>query len=389
MFRPIHFESDAMRRWYVVHGPFDGSESHARFTSGARMGVAMRNSTRRHRYRRIALWSLTSIAIIQLGLSALIETRLMGVRDPEYAFREARWRDRLGDHPNQTRIVFLGSSRVACGVDAERITRTFNGDAVAFNFGIPKAGPFSQRVYLERLNDSGLLPDVVLIEVMIPLLCGKDAPFEERSLDGERFAISELADLSIDKNIRGAYRKWLFHRAFPVQGHGAELRQRCGLDQITPVDSLERENADLDRYGWRASGLPPERLADVKALAHRQYDEGYRSFAVHPEQRRRLDGLIARCLELGSTPILILMPEGSEFRQLLPPNGELRLQELLRDMQARHGVRSIDARTWMNDDAFIDMHHLDGQAAMVFSERLAREALSPSLQYLAIAERRR
>ena len=361
--------------------------NHTLASRRARMGVAMRNSTRRHRYRGIVLWSLASIAIIQLGLGALIETRLMGVRDPEYAFREARWRDRLADHPNQTSIVFLGSSRVACGVDAERITHKLNGDVVAFNFGIPKAGPFSQRVYLERLNDSGLMPDIVLIEVMIPLLCGKDAPFEERSLDGERFAFRELADISLDKNFRGAYRKWLFHRAFPVQGHGAELRQRCGLDRITPVDSLERENADLDRYGWRASGLPPERLAEVKALAHRQYDEGYRSFAVHPEQRRRLDGLVARCIELGTEPILILMPEGSEFRDLLSSDGESRLQELLREMHARHGVRLIDARTWMNDDAFIDMHHLDGQAAMVFSERLARESLGSCKLHLATTAR--
>jgi hypothetical protein len=274
---------------------------------------------------------------------------------------------------------------VACGIDAERITRILDGDAVAFNFGIPRAGPFSQGVYLERLKDSGLLPDVVLIEVMVPLLCGKGVPFEDRGLDGERYALTELADLSFAGNVRGAYRKWLFHRWIPVRAHGAEIRQRCGLDCITPSIGLEREDADLDRYGWRASGLPPERIAEVKALAHRQYDENYRSFAVHPEQARRLNELIARCRAVGAMPQLILMPEGSEFRELLSAAGEGQLQGLLNDLQARHGVRVIDARAWMDDDAFIDMHHLDGQAAMVFSERLARETLAPSLRQRATA----
>ena len=352
------------------------------------MASATRKRRRIH-FKRVVLWTLAGIVLIQAALSLLIETRLMSVRDPEYVFREARWRDRLAEHPDRTRILFLGSSRIACGIDAERMTRSFNGEAVVFNFGIPKAGPFAQRVYLERLNASGLLPDVLVIEVMVPLLGGREAPFEERGIDGERFAISELADLPFAKNFRGAYRKWLLHRAVPVQAHGAELRQQCGLDDVTPSLELRRENAELDAYGWRASGLPPERAAEVTALAHRQYDEGYRSFAVNPEQARRLDELIARCRELGVMPILMLMPEGSEFRRLLAPEGEARLRALLGGFQAKYQVRVIDARAWMRDDAFIDMHHLDGQAAMTFSARLAREAFGPNLCSLALAARRR
>src|SRR5947209_5379146 len=113
----------------------------------------VRRSQRRRRFKRTVLWTLASIALIQLALTALIETRLVAVRDPEFALRESRLRERLAEHPNQPRIVFLGSSRVACGIDAERVTRILNGDGVAFNFGIPKAGPFCQGVYLERLKE--------------------------------------------------------------------------------------------------------------------------------------------------------------------------------------------------------------------------------------------
>lgn len=328
----------------------------------------------RRRFKHVVLWSFASIVLIQLGLSALIETRLMTVRDPEYVFRESRWRERLAEHPNQTRVVFLGSSRVACGIDAEHMTEAMRGEAVVFNFGIPKAGPFSQRVYLERLHASGLMPDVVVIELMVPMLCGKDTSFEERSLDGERFALIELTDVSLGQNFRGAYRKWLYHRVKPVPAHGAEIRHRFGIDDLGNRE-LKREDSDLDPYGWRATGLPPERLAEVKALAHRQYDECYRSFTVHPEQWRRIDELIGRCKQLGATPILLLMPEGSEFSQLLLSEGEARLQDLLADLQSRHGVRAIDARKWMPDSAFVDMHHLDGPSAIAFSERLARDAM--------------
>src|SRR5688572_25434301 len=129
-------------------------------------------SHRRRSFKATVIWALAGIALIQIGLSILIETRLVSVRDPEYGLREARWRDRLAEHPTQKRIVFLGSSRVTCGIDAERITQMLTGQAVAFNFGIPKAGPLGQRVYLERLHASGLAPDIVLIEVMIPFLHG-------------------------------------------------------------------------------------------------------------------------------------------------------------------------------------------------------------------------
>lgn len=342
-------------------------------------------SVRCHRKRRPKLsiwWMLASFALLQFGISAAIEARLVSVRDPEYAFREARWRERLAEHPHQKRIVFLGSSRVACGIDAERITRRLNGDGVAFNFGIPRAGPFSQRTYLERLHETGLLPDVVVIEIMPPMLCGKDVPYEDHGLDGEKFALSELTDVSLVKNVRGAYRKWLFHRSLPVRTHGEELRHYWGLDTLTPATGIDRENGDLDPYGWRASGLPPERLAEVTALAHRQYDEHYRAFAIHPVQARRLHEFAARCRELGVDCKLLLMPEGSEFRRLMPADGEAQLQALLSEIRSRHGIAVIDARGWMKDDAFLDMHHLDGQAAMVFSERLAgaiRKSEPPSV----------
>ena len=74
------------------------------------------------------------------------------------------------------------------------------------------------------------------------------------------------------------------------------------------------------------------------------------------------------------------MPEGSEFRSLWTPAAEAKLRQLVDGVQQRHGVRLIDARDWMPDDAFFDMHHLHGHAATAFSERLAREAVGPLLR---------
>lgn len=344
---------------------------------------------RRRSFKATVIWALAGIVLIQIGLGVLIETRLVSVRDPEYGLREARWRNRLAEHPNQKRIVFLGSSRVTCGVDAERITQALNGEAVAFNFGIPKAGPLGQRVYLERLHASGLVADIVLIEVMIPFLHGKDVPFEQRGLEGGCFALDEMRDLSFVRNLPGPYRKWLLCRSLPAQARREELRQFCGLDGLIPTPDLDRESRGLDAYGWRPSEPAGERQAELTALAHRQYDESYRTFALHPEQAHRLDELIGRCRELGITPVLVVMPEGSEFRRLLPADAEPVVKKLLDDLRVKHGVRVIDARSWMADESFIDMHHLNYPAARRFTDRLTQEAILPLARAQGLAVRLR
>jgi hypothetical protein len=350
--------------------------------------VVFMPSRRRRRFKGAVLWSVASLALIQLALSLLIETRLVSVRDPDYAFREARWRERLAERPKQTRIVFLGSSRIACGIDAERITQALDGDAVAFNFGIPRAGILGQRIYLERLHESGLVPDLVVIEVMVPFLHGKDVPFEDRGLEGGRFALDELQDVSLAHNLRGPFRKWLLSRSMPAQIHGEELRQCCGLDCIVPTPFLNREKRGLDAFGWRPSEPADDRQPELTKLAHRQYDEAYRTFSLHPEQVRRLEQLIARCHELGATPLLVLMPEGSEFRELLTTGAAPAIGKLLDDIRAQQGVRVIDARAWMADDAFIDMHHLHYFAARQFTDRLTSEAIRPLAQWKTFAAQR-
>jgi hypothetical protein len=84
---------------------------------------------------------------------------------------------------------------------------------------------------------------------------------------------------------------------------------------------------------------------------------------------------VCRCERI---PVVVyLMPEASDIREWYTAEGEAILDEYLRDISQEYGVRVIDARDWLPDDAFADGHHLLPCGAAVFSTRFVHELTTP------------
>jgi hypothetical protein len=93
---------------------------------------------------------------------------------------------------------------------------------------------------------------------------------------------------------------------------------------------------------------------------------------------RALEDVLSRCRREGIPVTLLLMPEAAPFRALYSAAAREALAELLVRLRRDWGVDVVDARTWMEDAAFSDTHHLLADGARRFTERFGREWLWPA-----------
>jgi hypothetical protein len=322
--------------------------------------------------------------VSQVALGKVLDHALW-LRDPLYGDKELKLHARVaerttaGDRP--LTVVMVGSSRTCYGLRGEIVEDRLAGQAdrpvVAFNFGVPAAGPVANLITLRRLLRRGARPDWVLLEVMPPLLAGQH-PIqpEERLLEPERLRRHEVP-------------------LVVAHGFSASLvGGRSRLAALTPVYGLRFPLVGRLMHSWLPWGLRYEvsRVTDatgwlrpvnepVTPEARRRGARYARSSYFHLLTDMRLDGPAARavgesldlCRRHGVRAALVLMPEGTEFRSWYSPAVEAAVYAFLRDLSQSRGAPLIEARTWLDDECFLDSHHLLTAGAVAFSDRLGRE----------------
>jgi hypothetical protein len=328
------------------------------------------------RGRQVVRWGVGLFALSQVLLATVVDQAAPAVRDPEFACLEHKLRDRIAEHPNRPVALFGGSSRVAHGFDAGRAA----GDepVVLFNFGVPGSGPFFQELMLERLRQSGIRPDVLFLEVMLPFY-NAAGPWgmDNGLLDGARLSFGEARGL-LDYNPRsrtGPLKRWAHGRLLPGYRHQAEVRDQLGLDVYPDGMRPDSPARNIDEYGFRPKEESAEKQEQLTAQAHRDYDRFYTSFRLDPYAWERLVRTITAVRTEGAQVVVVLMPEGSEFRSLSSPEVEAAQREMLRRIRVENGVPVIDARDWLPDSAFFDQHHCRPAGAAAFADRFREEVL--------------
>lgn len=338
-----------------------------------------RRDARRRQFRAAALWGLAGVALIQLALGLAVDQRLTEVRDPEYAHRERLLLDRRAESPDAPLLLVLGSSRVQMGLDAATLGAESGGRWLAFNFGIAGAGPSAQEMCLDRLRETGTRPDVVLIEVM-PAFFDASLP-DQKVFDGARLSAGELSTVPLPGwPERRILRKWALGRVAPLNRHQAEYRQFVALDQRSDGRPDTYALIFTDEHGWMPCNPPPDEQEARTRLAFSQYAPVYQNYRPSAAQEERLGRLIEACRRDGARVGLLLCPEGSTFRRLASPAMRESTAAMLERLKAKYGVAVIDARDWMEDGFFYDMHHLLPDGAREFSRRLAKEGVAPLLR---------
>jgi hypothetical protein len=338
--------------------------------------------------RAALLWGAVMFLLAQLGLALAIETHLPELREPYYAYKARRLRERLASTPAPRRtVVMLGSSRTVYALRGQFVEAQLAAQrqepVIVYNFGLPGAGPLTQLITLRRLLAHGIRPDGLLLEVLPPVFAGHVPLAEVNRLLPERLWREDLPVaepyLAPDARLRSSwYLRWLL----PAYTHRFAIMSKVA-PALLPFQLRLDWFRDIDGCGWT---LPPWRERTPERVQHAV--ERTRAEYLHYLKEFRLGGtscaalreLLVLCRDEGIPTVLVVMPEGSEFQSWYPPGAWEQVEGYLAGLHRDHGVPIITARDWSRDDEFSDSHHLMPEGAKRFTIRLGREVIVPLLE---------
>jgi hypothetical protein len=345
---------------------------------------------RQWRRARVALaWGLALFAGLQLGLAVAIEYRLPELRDPFYANKAIRLYRRTTANPERPLcVVMLGSSRTAYGFRAgdleEPLGRELGRPVVAYNFGVPAAGPVTQLLHLRRLLDDGVRPDLVLVEVLAPLLADQGAmPVEANWLSVSRLWLHDLALLERFGFPRKYLRRtWWQSWPVPVYAHRFAILSRLKA-ALLPYQLQQDWGIGQDDSGWSPQLVRPSSPEERRLAVERtrkEYARYFENFRLGGPTCAALHETLELCRQEGLPAAMVLLPEGSDFRGWYPPAAWAQIEAFVQGLSREYGAALVNAREWVGDECFSDGHHLLAEGAESFTGRLGREAVLPLLR---------
>lgn len=320
--------------------------------------------------RAALIWTLACFIGGQTILARLIECGPIWRRDPELARKYEALCDLV--RTEAALVVVLGSSRILQGLNARSLSesgrlRLGSKPVCVFNCGLTGAGPLRQWQVLRFLDDAGIVPDVLVTEVL-PMTFNEPGPgrFSEQDwLVHPRHTWRDVARLGrYHTQPTILWRDWLHCRAFPA------WRYRATLTAAGPAAHR------MDTHGWEPYPFGEPDATTRKLLTDyglAQFKRVYRDFRLGDAAVRVCYDTLAHCQRRGVVLVPMLAPEGSALRQLGRDRVEPAIAAFLRDYQ-RHGAATvIDGRDWLDDSEFWDGHHPTPRGAMRLTERLGEE----------------
>jgi hypothetical protein len=354
-----------------------------------------RRQSIQQRGRASLLWLIAGFLALQGSLALAIERRwLPELRDPEYGYRASRLAARTATSDRPFTVVMLGSSRTTRGFQAslleEKLTQSLGRPVVAFNFGITGAGPLHQLVDLRRLLADGIQPDLLLIEVLPPLLAGQLPEPEANRLPADRVWHRELALLERYGASSTALRTaWWETVPVPFYAHRFAILSRV-LPQYVPNEGRLDWLYRIDDSGWFDTPGRKQTAEQYRAAVNRakqEYAERFADFRLGEQPCQALHELLDLCRKKQVPALLVVMPEGSEFRSWYPLQAWPAVESFLEELGRQYAVPLVSARDWLDDRYFSDSHHPVPNGARLFTERLHREILQPLLSNQGLVQR--
>jgi hypothetical protein len=325
----------------------------------------------RARGRGVVGWLLAGLVVSQFALSVVQECWRPELRDPEFGNKLELLHRQSAAEPDRPLLLALGSSRTLNGLHPDLLPP--DGPRV-FNFGMIWHGPVRQALALDRVLRDGVRPRWVTIE-LAPLLM-QDGGREFDRVPAAQFSWGDVRFVR-DNAFRPptVAAEWLEARLLP--SYASRFSLICHLLPTwvswTQRHDFFRTNTLPD--GWVEVPSAPSTESAETTRAHMTTLVGgqLRAFAMAEDSVRALRGMLERCRAEGIGVSVVLMPEASWFRELLPAAGERQVQGLIDEVKREFGVAVIDARGWCPDDDFRDGHHLIASGAAHFTERFGRD----------------
>jgi hypothetical protein len=306
--------------------------------------------------------------------------------DPEYGYKWSRLRSRLAGEPDRPVLVAIGSSRLNLGLRPEVLRKrgnTADQGPVVFNFALNGAGPLLELLCLNRLLVDGVRPDYLIIEIHPALLHREEGWTEDELLNSERLRTVDLPVLRrLSSHPWLQLGNWCLTRLTPCYTHRIGIVTRYAHN-LLPLEDRPHDWRRMDCSGWKPyprEAVNPVRYRQGVEHARREYAGPLCHFHISTGPDRALREMLAISRRRNIRALLLLMPEGSEFRSWYPPGSRSLIVRYLAALSLEYGVAIIDARKWMADRYFFDSHHLLPRGATQFTQRLGEQVLGPFLR---------
>lgn len=346
----------------------------------------MRRSNRIHANKSDLFWCIAFFAANQVALLIALEWWWPTLRDPNYVVQMQRFEQRIHelDRP-PLQVVSLGSSRVLNGlsglhIEAE-LSRSLAQQSRVCNLAYPGGGPVLQRLLLPRLLERSTSPDLLLLEVVPHFLDARSC--EANTIPPTNISFGEI-EVMTRYGASGASlrRQWWDGEIVPWHGHRFKLVS-LAQQRLLPAHLHKFWRRDTDISGW----LPlqsPEFNAEVRRhklqAMQIQSSDMLRRLRCDGQGAKALRDSLALAQRHGVRTAVLLMPESPIFRSWYSTNALAELHTFLTGLQRDFNAVIVDARNWVDEEGFMDGHHLLYEGAVAFSVRLGREAL-PALLY--------
>lgn len=329
--------------------------------------------------RAFAFWVGAFYALSQFVVGSIMDHWHPTPFETIWRLKWARIREMAANGQNRPLLVMLGSSRTDAAFQAGRLNGLPGPDGrplLAYNLGVPAAGPMHEWLYLRELLDAGIRPRLLLVEYLPPLLNGPGRALvsEEGWTEAPWLTVSQLSRLwpYFTRPRRKGYR-WLEARLAPAYAFRPDLHFQLQV-KLEP-EKAPRDFAPLqDEWGCRMQEvLTEQERAERLEAVRRQYALTLAFMRPGDGPCRALRDLLACCRREHIPVALVVMPEASVFRSWYSFPAEEEARRFLAELRREFGVEVIDGRCWVADKDFADGHHVLAGGADAFTTRLRAE----------------
>jgi hypothetical protein len=321
------------------------------------------------------LWSLAFYALAALVLNLVVDWWCPNREEALYRTKLERLQELVRQRPDHSLVLMLGSSRTDAAFQAGRFDGMAGPDGrpvLAFNFGIPTAGPLREQLYLREILDLGIRPRLLLVEFLPPLFT---RPYRDLiSEEGWTFAgwlrASQLVRLyPYLGDPRGKVSDWIEARVAPWYVHRSCLHD-WAQGESTDWTQPRRLVRSADPFGWSGRDTPTaEQRAQLVGVSS-NYVPSLASFRLGAGPTRAIHDLLECCRSERIPVVLVVTPESAEFQSWYSPQCQAQTDRLLDELRHTYGVEVVDTRQLLDKDDFTDGHHAVEHGATLFTTHL-------------------
>jgi hypothetical protein len=327
--------------------------------------------------REVLLWSLGFYVLVVIVLNVIMDRWCPAPFENLYRVKWNQLREMAAD-ADRPLVVMLGSSRTDGAFLAGHLDGRPGPDGRplrAYNFGVPAAGPMHEYQYLRDMLDEGIRPSLLVVEFLPPLF---NEP-HNHLISEENWAAPDWMSLHQFRRLHPYFvrpgrkaSEWVEARLAPWYVHRFSLNAWL-VEQLHPPSDRQPVPYPHDRWGSRCPEPITPQVRAARMLVARDYVPSLKHFRLGQGPTQAMRDLLTCCQREDIPVVLVLTPESAEFRSWYSPKCQETMRDLLAELRDTYGVEVIDATKWLEDDDFMDGHHLQDCGARKFTARLIPE----------------